>query len=369
MTPSALRQFSLFTLSLGIAACGAGNGSAPLLPTSPEVEPASGVAAPGSSPEILMPVTSQGVQPEGFKAVFRVHPKPDTDGIIHGYSPFTVQFDVCGSRTDADKTLSYLYDWDFDHRPNVVGTGEACRQEHTYKVRPVPGGKGDVLFETNVCVVSGDPRVPGPDTFFSCRIFRISVPVPVAAPEPGPRPGPAPSPGGGVVATFNYSNAAAITTPTLGNASPYPSNIVVSLPPGTQVLSANVTLNNFSHLAPDDVDVLLVGPTLANAIILSDVGGFVDAVNVTLTLSDAAGSGLSTTSPPALASGTFRPTNFGAGDTFPAPAPVPTGSSTLGVFNGTDPNGTWSLYVVDDRASDLGSFAGGWSLELTVLLP
>jgi hypothetical protein len=34
------------------------------------------------------------------------------------------------------------------------------------------------------------------------------------------------------------------------------------------------------------------------------------------------------------------------------------------VFDGTDPNGTWSLFVFDDGAGDAGRIAGGWSLEL-----
>ena len=38
------------------------------------------------------------------------------------------------------------------------------------------------------------------------------------------------------------------------------------------------------------------------------------------------------------------------------------------VFNGTNPTGVWSLYVVDDDTfwSTTGSFAGGW--ELTIQL-
>ena len=34
-------------------------------------------------------------------------------------------------------------------------------------------------------------------------------------------------------------------------------------------------------------------------------------------------------------------------------------------FSGTDPNGTWSLYIVDDATGDVGSISGGWSLTIT----
>ena len=82
---------------------------------------------------------------------------------------------------------------------------------------------------------------------------------------------------------------------------------------------------------------------------------------VTLTLDDAAANSLPDAGP--LVSGTFKPTNFGSGDTFPS-AP-PSGGSALSVFNGTNPNGTWSLYVVDDATGDSGSVAGGWELNIT----
>ena len=38
-------------------------------------------------------------------------------------------------------------------------------------------------------------------------------------------------------------------------------------------------------------------------------------------------------------------------------------------FVGTDPNGTWSLYVLDDFTGLSGTIAGGWSLSLTLGLP
>ena len=64
-----------------------------------------------------------------------------------------------------------------------------------------------------------------------------------------------------------------------------------------------------------------------------------------------------------VVSGTFRPTNVGTGDTFPAPAPAAPYGAALSDFNGTTPNGTWRLLVVDDAGGDLGSIGGGWSLS------
>src|SRR6185503_15305230 len=51
---------------------------------------------------------------------------------------------------------------------------------------------------------------------------------------------------------------------------------------------------------------------------------------------------------------------------FPSPAPVgPYNNSDLDSLAGVDPNGTWSLYVVDDAEGDSGNIAGGWTLSLT----
>ena len=36
----------------------------------------------------------------------------------------------------------------------------------------------------------------------------------------------------------------------------------------------------------------------------------------------------------------------------------------MSAFDGTDPNGTWNLFVVDDAAGDSGKISG-WTLDLT----
>jgi hypothetical protein len=35
------------------------------------------------------------------------------------------------------------------------------------------------------------------------------------------------------------------------------------------------------------------------------------------------------------------------------------------VFNGTNPNGTWELYVIDDTGADGGQISNGWSLQIS----
>ena len=99
-----------------------------------------------------------------------------------------------------------------------------------------------------------------------------------------------------------------------------------------------------------------------NAIIMSDVGGNNDAVGLILGLDDAAAAGL----PSTLVSGTFQPTNTNDGaDTFPDPAPPPTGNSLLSTFNGHNPTGTWQWFVVDDGR--LGRYTDPVLMPLSVI--
>lgn len=151
-----------------------------------------------------------------------------------------------------------------------------------------------------------------------------------------------------------------------GPATPYPSDIVVS---GVgAVTDVNVTLVGFSHAFPDDVDLLLVGPDGTRLVLLSDAGSLTDAVNLLLTVDDQA-AGLFPDGGP-LVSGSFQPTNIGAGDVFPAPAPATgTLATTLAAYNGRSANGTWSLYFADDAGGDAGAFEGGWSLNFNNTTP
>jgi subtilisin-like proprotein convertase family protein len=148
----------------------------------------------------------------------------------------------------------------------------------------------------------------------------------------------------------------------VGPAAPYPSTIEVSGVSGT-ITSAVVTLIGLSHTSPQDVDILLVGPTGANVVLMSDVGGATAVNGINLILSDSAAAPLPAAG---LATGTFQPTNLAAGaDVFPSPAPSPSGVTQLAVFTNSDPNGTWELFVVDDEAGNAGVLTS-WTLTFTL---
>lgn len=161
---------------------------------------------------------------------------------------------------------------------------------------------------------------------------------------------------------FLLSSTDAIGIPDVGAATPYSSDRSVVGLPGT-VTKATVTLTNFSHTAPDDVDLLLVAPNGRRVTLLSDVGGSTEVGNLNITFDDTAASNLPDNGP--LTSGTFKPTDFEPGDAFPPPAPQgATTGPTLAAFFGSAPNGVWKLFAVDDNGANAGSIAGSWTINL-----
>ncbi|MBI4719242.1 MAG: proprotein convertase P-domain-containing protein [Planctomycetes bacterium] len=169
-----------------------------------------------------------------------------------------------------------------------------------------------------------------------------------------------------------FSNATPITIPASGTgdttgapASPYPSIISVAGIPGNEVIrSLTVTLLDFSHAFPDDVDILLIGPNGTRVLLMSDAGASTGVAGIDLTFRDVAGPLPDAT---AVTAGTYRPTNYGTPDAFPAPVPAAPHGSMLAAFVDSRPNGDWSLYVVDDAEFDTGTIAGGWVLSLTTV--
>ena len=151
-------------------------------------------------------------------------------------------------------------------------------------------------------------------------------------------------------------------TTTSGPASPYPATIAVSgVPAGALVKS--VTISGMNHTYSDDIDIVLQSPTGVNVILMSDCGLGDNLVSHNYTFSD--GAALSLNDNTALASGTYKPTNFVTGDNWPAPGPgtTPT-STTLSTFGGVNHNGTWNLFIYDDVGGDSGDWAS-WSITFT----
>src|SRR5207249_666114 len=70
-----------------------------------------------------------------------------------------------------------------------------------------------------------------------------------------------------------------------------------------------------------------------------------------------------------IGSGIFKPTDFESADTFPAPAPPGPYEARLSVFNDTDANGVWSLYVVSDQSHGAAGTLGGWNLVFATIDP
>jgi hypothetical protein len=172
--------------------------------------------------------------------------------------------------------------------------------------------------------------------------------------------------------TRTFTNAQPISIPngapgtTVGAASPSPSTIAVSGFANGVITDVNLTLHDFSHTKPQDVDILLVVEQLPgqNALVMGDVGSTNQVAGLTLTLDDQAASPLSVNGP--LVSGTFQPHDNDAEVTLDAfPGQTPSGNSRLSLFNGSNPNGSWQLFVADDRVAGTGQIAGGWSLQIT----
>lgn len=158
------------------------------------------------------------------------------------------------------------------------------------------------------------------------------------------------------------------------------STITVSGQP-TSLTDVDATLNQLGGSWIWQADVLLEGPTGVRVMLVSDPtesGPNACAFNTTtvdVTLDDAASGQVPGNA--AMASGTYKPTDFdfpggqceGANDDGLVPAATAT---TLAAFNGTNPNGTWTLYFANDGTpSLLGpatiSLAAGWALNLTAV--
>ena len=147
--------------------------------------------------------------------------------------------------------------------------------------------------------------------------------------------------------------------PSDGNTSGVSSTISVTGQP-TSISTISVTIPNISHSWYDDLDIMLISPTGQRLVLMSDCGGN-NSGNGNRNYTFIQGGTVLNDGAPPTASGNVSPTGFETPDTWPDGAPT---ISSMNQLTG-NPNGTWTLRVIDDAVGDAGCLNGGWSITFT----
>lgn len=162
-----------------------------------------------------------------------------------------------------------------------------------------------------------------------------------------------------------FCNTNQITWPDWGTATPYPGTINVQGLTGT-ITGVSVKLNTVRTDWTGDLDILLVGPQGQSVVLLSDAGDGCSSNDVDIQFVDGAPAFPQFGCPPAgpriVSPSNYEDNNWA--DSWPSPAPPAPWGSALSTFNGSNPNGTWSLYVVDDYPGFTGYIEDGWCLTI-----
>ena len=122
---------------------------------------------------------------------------------------------------------------------------------------------------------------------------------------------------GSATGSTTYTSRGSITVNDAVPATPYPSTLVLSGLKGP-LRHLKVSLNSVTHTSPADLDIVLVGPSGENVMLMSDAGGGNPIAETFLTFDD--GAPAMTTGQ--LVTGTYTPTDLQPGDTLPPSAPA-----------------------------------------------
>jgi uncharacterized repeat protein (TIGR01451 family) len=166
--------------------------------------------------------------------------------------------------------------------------------------------------------------------------------------------------------TATFANTNFITIPDFGGSMPYANPLQVTGMTG-QIGKVTASLLGLSHTYVHDVNALLVGPTGVKVLLMSHAADQSSVDNANVTFDQTAASQL-----PAIGeitSGSWQPSDYPPSVSFTNPAPATPYASTLANFNGINPNGAWTLYLLDDSPGDSGFVANGWTLGLTTVAP
>jgi subtilisin-like proprotein convertase family protein len=158
------------------------------------------------------------------------------------------------------------------------------------------------------------------------------------------------------------------TASTSGPASPYPATRIFSTSPDQVVSDVNVTIDGIWHENPEDLDLLLVGPQGQKVVLMSGACGPASVSAYGWVWDDEAATPMPEFPGTDGCSERFhRPSGYEHDDGMPTPAPAGPYARSLSAFDGTDPNGEWSLYVNDDADGGGGFFTNRFVLGITTV--
>ncbi len=297
----------------------------------PVATPTSGAATLNSTPSTPAAIPLTGATAVQFSVWDPQTPSP-------GPGSFNISAGTQGSSLIPDSNITITYS------NTVAGTNN-----YVMTIQPAGVGTGTVPLTVTVIDGANPPqttKVPFTVTVTPNLAFMSTAPINLGPGAPVP-----------------------------DSTSPYPSQIPVTGVNGT-VSGVQVELLDFTHNAPEDIDVLLVSPDGTHSVVLMAGAGGQTAVNgINLEFSGASlspGPGTNHLSfPGPLASGGYVPDNY-VGSTLvfsnavppnTNPPTPPLNPQTMAAFNGVAPDGDWSLYVIDTGYPDSGSL-GSWILFL-----
>ena len=156
--------------------------------------------------------------------------------------------------------------------------------------------------------------------------------------------------------SLEFCSAGSITIPNKGNATPYPASINVSGLRG-RVSEVTATFRGFTHTYDLDVYAQLRSPGGQALMLMNDTGDGDDLDNSNITFKN--GAAVWPFGDKGPGSFTFAPSG-GSNKEFDPPF-----AGDFSTFAGSDPNGTWNLFVQDQASGDMGQIAGGWCLNIT----
>jgi subtilisin-like proprotein convertase family protein len=137
-----------------------------------------------------------------------------------------------------------------------------------------------------------------------------------------------------------------------GAANPYPATRTVSAGSGV-VKDVDVSVSGLYHEGIRGLDLLLVGPRGQHVMLMSNACANSPVKNASWVWDDEAAGQMGAGDCPTLTR--YKPSSY-AEDALPAPAPPRPYGTALSVFDGSEPNGDWRLFVFDFFPAAPGGF-------------